>query len=280
MGGCGSAGETIIGDAMALSKLLSSIRRAAKTAEKEIPLSSIVESRWDQYLLRKNEQGRIARKPQLGRYSPSGIHDCPVAIVLTQMNQIPTNSVQPPIIRIFSMGTAMHRMIQDELQEAGVLKQAEMHTEEKEYGIRGTADGLGDVNGKQFLLEIKSMNMRNFQDLQEATEDHQAQLSCYMFASGVHRGLFIYMNKNNQTLKMFEVKFRRELIEPFLSKIDEINADVMKKRLPKRPEGYTRTGECSQCKYKDGCWAGKYDLQFPKCKMVGHRLDIIGGKND
>lgn len=265
---------------MALSKLLTSIRKAAKTAEKEIPLHSIVESRWDQYLLRKNEMERVARKPQLGRFSPSGIRDCPLAIVLTQTNQSPTNPVQPGVIRIFSMGTAMHRMIQNELLEAGVLKQAEMPVYDKSYGIRGTADGLGEVNGKQFLIEIKSMNMYNFQSLQEATEDHQAQLSCYMFAADIHNGLFLYMNKNNQTVKMFAVKFRRELIEPFLEKIDEINECVMRKRLPKRPDGYTRTGECSQCKFRDGCWAGKYDPAFPKVKMVGHRLDIIGEKHD
>jgi hypothetical protein len=69
------------------------------------------------------------------------------------------------------------------------------------------------------LLEIKSMNARNFYSAYEPKPDHLIQVNVYMFCSGVPRACLLYECKDDQNLKEFFVKQDPAVLNPVLEKI-------------------------------------------------------------
>lgn len=83
--------------------------------------------------------------------------------------------------RIFDNGTHVHLRIQDYLLKQGMLLMDEVPVFDVELKMQGHADGiLGLTKFELGVLEIKSMNSNNFNQLMDAKEEHKYQAQCYM----------------------------------------------------------------------------------------------------
>jgi len=122
-------------------------------------------------------------------------------------------------LRVFDNGHDVHKRIQNYLRELGILREVECPVENREYEIKGHADGVLEIDGKKGVLEIKSINSRGFYGLLEPDERHLIQANVYMFCLGIPRGVILYENKDNQDLREFLVTQDPKVIQPVLEKI-------------------------------------------------------------
>ena len=121
--------------------------------------------------------------------------------------------------RVFDNGHSVHRRIQRYLTEMGILKKAQFPVENAEYEIKGHADGIVEIEGKEGVLEIKSISSQGFYGLFAPFDKHVVQINVYMFCLGIPQGVILYENKDNQDLKEFIVKQNPEVVNAVLEKI-------------------------------------------------------------
>jgi hypothetical protein len=131
-------------------------------------------------------------------------------------------------LRIFDNGHHVHDRLQGYLREAGILIQAEVPVANEEYEIRGHTDGIIEIHGIRGILEIKSMNARNFHSAYEPKPEHLVQVNVYMFCAGVSRACLLYECKDDQALKEFFLRQDPAILDPVLEKIRYVQ-DCIKK---------------------------------------------------
>jgi hypothetical protein len=142
----------------------------------------------DQYLLKQsNNENDGDRKNETN--SPSGALGCCRANYY-QRQGIAKDSIDARVRRIFDNGHGMHERIQKYLTDMGVLLMDEVPLVNAEYEIQGHTDGILDMQGTRTeveILELKSINSRQFSALKDAKEEHKAQAHVYMFVAEEHR---------------------------------------------------------------------------------------------
>jgi hypothetical protein len=119
--------------------------------------------------------------------------------------------------------------------------------------IVGHADGIVNVGGKWYLLEIKTININGFTTLIEPMEKHmmQAQIYAELAKQGKIQGvpvdvtipvlsgiIFLYIAKNDSREKEYKVELDETLARNELKKIVLVETCLAEKRLPNR---------CSDC---------------------------------
>lgn len=118
------------------------------------------------------------------------------------------------------------------------LKFEEIVLKDEKYRISGRCDGYvwvetGKNKEEKHIQDIKSIQNRLpsmpeqawcFEDLDERgpKPDHVAQLTLYMYISGVHHGHLLYVSTNSQQIKSFYVPYDEAVIQPYLNEISSI----------------------------------------------------------
>lgn len=91
-------------------------------------------------------------------------------------------SVDARTRRIFDNGTYVHERLQKYLKEAGILLVDEAPVINDEYCIQGHTDGILKLSDKELgILEIKSINSRNFSELKSEKPEHKRQGLIYAY---------------------------------------------------------------------------------------------------
>lgn len=183
--------------------------------------------RIDEYL---KTRGRDPREKRC--FHPSSLHR-PARDLYRMYFDGDQQEVSPRVQRIFDNGSHVHTRLQEYLSKIGILKQVEVPVENREYNIRGHADGIIEISGAKGVLEIKSINQNQFFALLAPKPDHLVQLNVYMFCLGIPRGVILYECKNDQELKEFFVKQDDAILKPVLEKIRLVQECI---RQGKQPE--------------------------------------------
>lgn len=129
----------------------------------------------------------------------------------------PQQKVEPQIgvarlQRIFDNGTFVHARLEHHIAKAvqkyGGTFYPEVGFKPDESLVAGTTDGGILLNGWPYLLEIKSMNKKNFMELgQEPWDEHADQLTIYMRRLGVTSGVVFVECKDNQDTREYFIRF-------------------------------------------------------------------------
>jgi hypothetical protein len=151
-------------------------------------------------------------------FHPSSLHRSPRELYWHYLEG-DTQEFDARTLRIFDNGHSVHERLQGYLDKAGILLESEVPVASEEYEIRGHTDGIIKINGMEGLLEIKSMNARNFHSAHEPKPDHLIQVNVYMFCTSIPRACLLYECKDDQNLKEFFVKQDPEILNPVLEKI-------------------------------------------------------------
>jgi CRISPR/Cas system-associated exonuclease Cas4 (RecB family) len=107
-----------------------------------------------------------------------------------------------------------------------------------EYDLSYTPDAIITLNGKKYVVEIKSMNKKNF-DAANSHPSGRKQLRLYMYAEGIDQGFVLADCKDNSDFKIFP-EFSPKASDPdieknidLLEEIQRIKRKVIKrKKLP------------------------------------------------
>lgn len=96
--------------------------------------------------------------------------------------------IQARTQRIFDNGSMVHERIQRDLENAEILLMDEVPVFDLDYNIQGHTDGILKLKENELgILEIKSINSRQFGELKSEKEMHRFQGLCYLHCIEKHR---------------------------------------------------------------------------------------------
>ena len=150
-----------------------------------------------------------------------------------------SKTVDARLRRIFDNGHFTHARIQHITEQAvktvgGVFKD-EIRLSINSERVAGTTDGGMIINQWPYLLEIKSMNKKNFTALGKSPwDEHYDQLNIYMRLSRVHSAIILIECKDNQDQREFFVRYDEKRWKRIEIITKTVLGNVMAGQLPDR----------------------------------------------
>jgi len=207
----------------------------------------------DDYVYREN------RPKSIGRYYPSEAGTCirKVWYSYKYPQQIKTDT-----LKIFEMGNVMHdfivRVLKSEKMKDVKLLESELPFKlpMENFLISGRVDDVFLIksSGKTFVAEIKSSKMLNM--IKKPQKHNVMQLQLYMFATGIHNGLLVYIEKNTLQAKVFEINFDEDIIKEILNRFNELHDSLLTNNIPPAEARINKSDigwMCNYCEYKEKC---------------------------
>jgi len=203
----------------------------------------------------------IARehKPKkIGKYYPSEVGNClrKVWYSYKYPQEIDINKQ-----KIFEVGNMIHAFVIDVLKntrnEKIKLLKSELPFDMRidKFQVSGRVDDLLllKVENKKLLVEVKSC--KNVEAVKKPHFNHKLQLQFYMYATGVHDGAMLYIDKNNLKSKVFPVDFDRQEAEKIVERFKLLHTSLLSNKLPPAEgmENEEMKGFCRYCEYGDKC---------------------------
>jgi CRISPR/Cas system-associated exonuclease Cas4 (RecB family) len=173
------------------------------------------------------------------------------------------------------VGTACHKMIQtilkdslgDDWLDVGEYLNSKFtcdgyQTESSDDGLETkisivdppvtfACDGLIRIDGKLYLLEIKTSEFTSFRDLTDVKPVHVDQIRCYSSLLGVPDVLVLYMDRQHGDVKCYQLRFTESEMASVIKDMKTIkhlaDTNIPPDKLP--------TGDfwCQSCEYKKQC---------------------------
>lgn len=179
------------------------------------------------------------------------------------------------LLRIFEEGKSIGTKWQRLFMRRGIGEKEDMDVSRmaEEYDLSYTPDGIIELKGKKYVVEIKSQNTNAFQ----TTKSHPSgikQLKLYMYLEQINRGFVLVEDKNNQDFKVLMVSEINESDDDIadciliLEKIQKLKRIFLKKKKPpERHEDCSHSScpKANRCPMRDACWGvGKGRVKFAK----------------
>lgn len=142
-----------------------------------------------------------------GSFYPSALgNPCDRALFLSFHVGLPSNEISPQLNRIFDHGNATQRRYRNYFTKIQVLVDEEVVVKNSHPPISGRADFLLNIEGKPYVIELKTINKDGFLSLDGPKSDHATQLQIYLNMLNVPIGGVLYECKDNQEMKIFDLK--------------------------------------------------------------------------
>jgi len=171
---------------------------------------------------------------------------------------------------MLNLGTAMHEVLQGYLKKVpGLVLSMEDELKSDEMPVTAHQDGVLNINGKKYLLEIKTCNVTAFQILTmypKPYNSHKNQVTMYMKMLGVTDTIFLYVNRNAMFTPEFDKEYKGHTFNPvFLEihyKFDDNLYSEIKDKVSSMIEHFTngtmplyekRLSECGRCQFLEQC---------------------------
>lgn len=123
--------------------------------------------------------------------------------------------------RIFDNGSHVHIRLQDYLKSCGILLLDEVPVINEEYNIQGHTDGIIKLSDNELgVLEIKSINSRNFSELRCEKPEHRRQGLIYLYCLESRRRYLRATYKSDSAFLRSAPK-RREYYHRFYSYLQD-----------------------------------------------------------
>jgi CRISPR/Cas system-associated exonuclease Cas4 (RecB family) len=192
---------------------------------------------------------------------------CPRSLFF-KFKKAPREAMEAKILRMFDHGDYIHQLIMKPLfgmREINVVA-SEVNIPPQEL-ISGRADAILS-NGKElYVLDIKSMNSMVFKNLAEPKEENIDQIQLYLHYFKVLKGILLYVNKDTQELKEFEVAYDQKRSEALLQDLSDIKTKIDSGTIPDRISGYPEDWQCRYCQFKEICiMAGVGEIKWEQFK--------------
>lgn len=175
---------------------------------------------------------------------------CPRQIFF-KFKKYPRKEPEARVLRIFDHGDYTHMRIMSVLFSLGIVRAAEIRIPPQEI-IAGRADAIVGIEGKPYILEIKSSSHYKFDQLNAPDSDHFKQIQLYMHYFKVPQGILLYEDKNTQELKEFVVRYSPDLVQKVLADFEVLKGQIEKDIIPSIPKDI-ESWRCEYCEYREEC---------------------------
>jgi|TARA_R100000093_G_C1944481_1_gene73656 hypothetical protein len=123
--------------------------------------------------------------------------------------------------RILENGNYMHSRYMKIFAEMGILVAAELTAGNTDL-VHGRADCILTDKEKLYVVDLKSCSQWTFNKLEKPVYSHFYQLQFYMYFLNIEDGKLLYENKDNQNVKVFDMKLDKLLVEEELAKMKKV----------------------------------------------------------
>lgn len=164
---------------------------------------------------------------------------------------VPRREPEPRVLRIFDHGDYTHMRIMSVLFGLGVVRAVELKIPPQAI-ISGRADAIIDIEGRPYVVEIKSASQYKFNQLASPELDHLKQIQLYMHFFNISQGILLYEDKNTQHLKEFIIRYDVNLAKNLLNEFEVLKQQIDKNIIPDIPQNI-ESWRCQYCEYRDQC---------------------------
>lgn len=221
------------------------------------------------------QRGWVLHKPRYPGIHPSQLpHPCLLRIYKEMVGEVGQEKIEARTQMIFDLGHAVHRMFQN-YGEAGAWgpiykKEVEISADYQRLAeqlmLEGHADAdnilvIDDIPNSPIyevglVHEYKSINTNGYEKLNAPKPEHKQQALIYSAALNRPIVVYLYLNKNDSSLKDFPVAFNPELWARIENKARILNDHFDRGVAPEGTTGY----HCQQCAYAFECPAYRRDM--------------------
>lgn len=165
------------------------------------------------------------------------------------------NSVQRQMI--FAVGSALHAVVQTQLQMMGVVKpeDIELKYTNVEHHIKGAIDWVCYLpDGQKVVVEMKTRNPFQFSKQTEILPSWRNQLNLGLDSQDCDLGVLLMMESGfPYRMTEFTVKRDRELLDGIYAKFDRVRAAIAADTPPKYCCG-PGSEKMKECPARGQCW--------------------------
>lgn len=231
---------------------------------------------WAQKAVEQIDEKAPRRKDKPRQYiGASGIGSRCGAAIAFALRGFPDDPPDPQLQRIFELGSAVEGMIVQDMRNAGFnvmevdpLTGRQWHYDYLGGHIRCNLDGLMEVDGETWNVEIKTMKDAKWSKFVEAGvavshPSYYDQMQMQMAMSKTRTSFFIGYNKNNSRYHVEVVPFDEAAWSYLESKIE----DALMNRA-QRISDTESDWRCRGCFKRSACW--KDAPVTPACRYCKH----------
>lgn len=188
--------------------------------------------------------------------------------IFFKFKKAPGEEIEPRVLRLFDHGNSIHRLIMKPLlaiKEIHVIA-SEVNIPPQEI-IKGRADAIISDGKDLYLLDIKSINSLLFKNLDQPKEEHINQIQLYLHYLDPKKGILLYVNKDTQELKEFEIIYNPKRAQHLLKTLTDLKRKIDSNTIPPRILGWPDYWECRYCQFKEICaLAGEGNVSWEEFK--------------
>ena len=176
--------------------------------------------------------------------------------IFFKFKKAPREEMEARVLRLFDHGDSIHRLIMKPL-----LSMREIHVVASEVDIppqeliRGRADAIISDGKELYVLDIKSMNSMVFKNLNQPKEEHINQIQLYLHYLDPQKGILLYVNKDSQELKEFEMFYDPKRAHTLLKALSDLKIKIDSNVIPPRILEWPGNWQCQYCQFKEICSA-------------------------
>lgn len=219
----------------------------------------------------------------------SGVgHPCERKLVYDRLNWQEALKPDVGLQLIFNEGNLQEQAVIRLLQDSGYrINESQRAFAWEKYNITGHIDGMIEIDGESYPLEVKSASPFAFdkiatvEDVKNARYHYMRgyydQMQVYLLLANKQAGVILFKNKVNGRLKTVLVELDYEYAEKLLKKVERINEFVAKKEYPERIDD---KDVCSGCPFRHIClpdetWEGAEVLNDGELEsMIAKRQEL------
>lgn len=217
-------------------------------------------------------------------FNPSSFSACKRQIYFKKIAQKTTNPILTAAQLKMAFGTVLHEKIQAIVQSLGILVEAEKLKVVTMGGLkfRYKTDGIIVINGKRYIMEIKTTYGQGFRMIKDAPKPSDIiQMALYMLFEHVENGILLYVGRDNGFLMEYVIKVgdplyssAMETISKTMKHLKLLEKYIKDRHIPardcqialKNKNGivsskfqkdkivYKADWQCEYCQWKDLCW--------------------------
>lgn len=120
----------------------------------------------------------------------------------------------------------------------------------KKYPISAMVDGALEWKRERFLFEFKTIRHDDFELLYEPLKDHIKQGAIYALSTGIHRVMFLYLDKDTQNFKAYLITYTKEQLDWVIDRVVTFENYLLNKELPPKEDDIN---VCKWCGYRKLC---------------------------
>jgi intein/homing endonuclease len=144
---------------------------------------------------------------------------------------------------VMESGTAIHKIIMEELGRAGMLVKKEAEVYDPYADISGTVDAIVRQGRENAVMEFKTVSSEKLARLSAPQSQHRSQINFYLKQLRLRQGSIVYISREDPTLtKAFPVTFNYGLYQRNVQELQQARGaanDILSRGLGNPGEAYS-----------------------------------------